>query len=161
MVMMSILTQPSLYAFFNPMTLLLSLYLCFWHTIDPGDIGDVYVGETNEAGQKHGRGKISFESGDSYEGEFVSDIICGHGTFIWGTDGATFTGEWKGKCMLSLSLCCYSLIMMIMMMMSILTSTSAISASCSFYSHTPPLPSLFPSFLHDAVSKTISASKVL
>ena len=102
--MMSILTQPSLYAFFNPMTLLLSLYLCFWHTIDPDDIGDVYVGETNEDGQKHGRGKISFESGDSYEGEFVNDIICGHGTFIWGTDGATFTGEWKGKCMLSLSL---------------------------------------------------------
>ena len=39
-----------------------------------------YVGETNDEGQKHGKGKLTLYNGDIYEGQWVNDIIT-NGTF--------------------------------------------------------------------------------
>ena len=42
----------------------------------------------------NGRGKLTFENGDTYEGDFVNGVFEGEGTFTSST-GWTYTGEFK------------------------------------------------------------------
>ncbi|MBR2406471.1 MAG: hypothetical protein IKB04_09630 [Clostridia bacterium] len=83
--------------------------------------GSVYEGALHEAEHGrlrcHGRGKMTYKSGDAYDGEWVNDQVsghgtytwkngdvysgawvndqkCGHGTYTW-TDGEVYTGDWK------------------------------------------------------------------
>jgi hypothetical protein len=57
---------------------------------------DVYEGEKNEAGEFHGQGKMSFASGDVYEGSWSQGEMHGEGTmkFSNSNDGS-YVGEWK------------------------------------------------------------------
>lgn len=60
---------------------------------------DVYEGETNDAGEFHGQGKMSFASGDVYEGAWVNGEMEGEGTmkFANSNDGS-YVGTWaNGK----------------------------------------------------------------
>ena len=61
---------------------------------DFGDWG-TYEGEVNENGDRIGRGKMTYVSGNYYEGGFVDDKFEGeNGTYNW-TDGDEYVGEWK------------------------------------------------------------------
>jgi len=45
----------------------------------------------------HGKGKITWTDGRSYEGDYVDDKKHGFGTFTW-SDGRKYIGMWeKGK----------------------------------------------------------------
>jgi hypothetical protein len=80
----------------------------------------VYEGRTNVAGQPHGQGKMKFENGDFYDGNWLKGKLHGHasaklladgnskeyegefqngkqhglGKFTW-ADGEFYVGEWK------------------------------------------------------------------
>jgi hypothetical protein len=47
-----------------------------------------------ENGLKSGTGKIYYNTGSSYAGEFKNDIKEGYGVFRW-SDGSTYEGEYK------------------------------------------------------------------
>ena len=47
-----------------------------------------YEGERNEAGQHEGHGCASFDSGNSYEGEWLADLMDGTGTYTYGSGAA-------------------------------------------------------------------------
>jgi len=51
-----------------------------------------FEGETNEAGLKHGWGKLTWDDGESFEGQFENDEKV-KGTFKWAT-GDVYEGEW-------------------------------------------------------------------
>ena len=54
-----------------------------------------YVGERDTSGRRrHGRGKMTFESGDVYEGEYKDDKQSGRGTYKHAS-GNVYEGEWK------------------------------------------------------------------
>jgi hypothetical protein len=44
-------------------------------------------------GQMHGKGKLIYESGESYEGDWVRGKRHGQGHYVY-IDGSTFTGTW-------------------------------------------------------------------
>jgi len=61
------------------------------------DIGEwgSYDGEFNAAGDRHGQGKMTYDSGNSYEGGFVNDKFSGDkGVYHW-ADGDEYEGQWK------------------------------------------------------------------
>jgi hypothetical protein len=60
---------------------------------DNGDWGS-WEGELDSNGKRTGKGKMTYECGASYEGDFVNDKYEGHGTYTW-DDGDNYTGEWK------------------------------------------------------------------
>ena len=53
-----------------------------------------YEGERNEKGEKHGKGKLTFEDGDTYEGE-KNNLMHGHGVFKWGISRQTYQGDFE------------------------------------------------------------------
>lgn len=56
---------------------------------------DVFEGERNEAGKFHGKGKMTFASGDIYEGDWANGEMNGQGTMTFaGIDGGSYVGEW-------------------------------------------------------------------
>lgn len=57
------------------------------------DDGDIYEGEW-EYGQYNGKGTLIWKSGDSYSGEFKNSVGNGQGTLKW-TNGNSYSGEWK------------------------------------------------------------------
>lgn len=58
---------------------------------------DVYVGDMNEAGKKHGRGRLVYENGDVYYGDWVDNRRHGMGTFIY-ANGNKYSGMFeRGK----------------------------------------------------------------
>jgi len=60
---------------------------------DSGDFG-FYEGELNETGHRHGRGKITYDNGNYYEGDFVNNKFQGeHGIYRW-FDGDEQEGSW-------------------------------------------------------------------
>lgn len=61
---------------------------------DHGDWG-LYEGKVDEAGNRQGSGKMTYESGNYYEGEFVNDKFeCDKGRYRW-FDGDEYFGQWK------------------------------------------------------------------
>lgn len=60
---------------------------------DNSDWGS-YIGEQDEGGRRSGKGKITYQSGASYEGNFVNNKYHGKGKYVW-DDGDQYEGEWK------------------------------------------------------------------
>eukprot|EP00010_Vexillifera_abyssalis_P006618 CAMPEP_0201548106 /NCGR_PEP_ID=MMETSP0173_2-20130828/4602_1 /ASSEMBLY_ACC=CAM_ASM_000268 /TAXON_ID=218659 /ORGANISM="Vexillifera sp., Strain DIVA3 564/2" /LENGTH=290 /DNA_ID=CAMNT_0047957369 /DNA_START=36 /DNA_END=908 /DNA_ORIENTATION=- len=56
-----------------------------------------YQGEFNDVHQKHGKGVLTWDDGDRFEGEFRNDQKV-HGTFTWKC-GDKYTGDWKNSLM--------------------------------------------------------------
>ena len=54
--------------------------------------GDVYEGEFNERGQPHGKGKMSYDYGDVYEGDFVDGEKHGKGKMTF-DNGNIYEGD--------------------------------------------------------------------
>lgn len=52
-----------------------------------------YTGTVNAAGKRHGKGKLVFKSGTSYEGDFVEGNYVGTGIMRF-ANGSTYDGEW-------------------------------------------------------------------
>lgn len=60
---------------------------------DNGDWGS-YAGVFNGSGQRHGNGKMTYVSGNYYEGGFVEDKFhCDKGVYHW-SDGDEYEGAW-------------------------------------------------------------------
>jgi preprotein translocase subunit SecG len=55
---------------------------------------DIYTGDKNEKGEKHGIGKMEYENGDVYEGHWVDDLRHGKGkiTFV---NKSSYDGNWS------------------------------------------------------------------
>ena len=53
-----------------------------------------YTGTVNANGKRHGKGKLVFKSGTSYEGEFNDGTYEGNGIMKF-ANGSTYDGEWK------------------------------------------------------------------
>lgn len=54
----------------------------------------VYEGKTNKNGEPHGKGKVTWDDGDIYEGEFYNGDYHGVGKLIF-EDGEIYEGEFK------------------------------------------------------------------
>merc|ERR1719261_1684212 len=52
-----------------------------------------YVGDWKNS-RKHGRGKATWPSGETYDGDWSEHIQHGKGTYIW-KNGRKYEGEWK------------------------------------------------------------------
>ena len=52
-----------------------------------------YTGPVNAAGKRHGKGKLVFKSGTTYEGDFVDGTYKGNGIMRF-ANGSTYDGEW-------------------------------------------------------------------
>lgn len=46
------------------------------------------------AGKKHGKGTMTFATGDVYEGEMINDLRHGKGTYKF-VNGDVYTGQWE------------------------------------------------------------------
>ncbi|KAJ3124415.1 prolactin receptor [Nowakowskiella sp. JEL0407] len=53
-----------------------------------------YVGERNEAKERHGKGRNTFPNGDIYDGMYENGKRSGTGTYIW-KNGTRYIGEFK------------------------------------------------------------------
>ena len=53
-----------------------------------------YLGGIKDGRLMHGRGTMTWASGDRYEGDFEKDLYHGRGTFTW-ADGRRYEGEWE------------------------------------------------------------------
>ena len=62
--------------------------------VGSGGVAGEYVGETNAAGQREGRGKCVWANGDVYEGEYKADKKEGRGIYRH-ANGEVYEGEWK------------------------------------------------------------------
>lgn len=51
-----------------------------------------YEGERNEAGEKHGQGKLTYANGDTYVGEWKNNKKDGKGTYLY-KNGDCYTGN--------------------------------------------------------------------
>ncbi|MBP9742991.1 MAG: hypothetical protein KBD37_06510, partial [Burkholderiales bacterium] len=57
--------------------------------------GEVYRGNMDENGKKHGFGKLQYPNGDVYEGNFSQDKFEGHGTYISAATNEIYKGLFK------------------------------------------------------------------
>lgn len=61
---------------------------------DYGDWG-TYEGDLDDDGNRHGKGKMTYDSGNTYEGTFQNGKFHGDkGTYNW-SDGDEYVGPWK------------------------------------------------------------------
>jgi len=56
--------------------------------------GGEYYGQVNERGQKHGSGKMKYDNGNEYEGQWLHSKRDGKGTTKYAS-GNVYTGTWK------------------------------------------------------------------
>eukprot|EP00804_Cyclotella_cryptica_P016739 CCRYP_002034-RA/>CCRYP_002034-RA protein AED:0.26 eAED:0.26 QI:348/1/1/1/1/1/2/131/940 len=61
---------------------------------DFGDPG-TYTGDVDQNGKRHGRGKMVYDSGNTYEGGFVNDKFEGDGGIYTWSDGDEQESQWK------------------------------------------------------------------
>lgn len=45
--------------------------------------------------KRHGKGTMTYSSGNVYEGDWLEDKRTGHGSMKWFDRNETYTGEWK------------------------------------------------------------------
>lgn len=57
-------------------------------------LSQVYEGERNEAGERHGTGKALLPNGDIYVGEYRDGFRHGKGVYVF-KNGARYNGEWR------------------------------------------------------------------
>ena len=59
--------------------------------------GGVYIGETKDGKQRHGKGKFDWEDGCSYEGMWQNNTMHGDGTLSWpkGSGSLSYTGNFE------------------------------------------------------------------
>ncbi len=53
-----------------------------------------YKGDLDGNGKREGKGKMTYDSGDYYDGEFENDLRHGHGIYKW-KNGNVYEGDWK------------------------------------------------------------------
>jgi len=56
--------------------------------------GGEYYGQLNERGQKHGDGKMKYDNGNEYDGQWKNNKRDGKGTTKYAS-GNTYTGSWR------------------------------------------------------------------
>lgn len=56
--------------------------------------GDVFEGVFEEGRRADGEAKITYSTGEIYEGEFVDEVPHGKGTCKF-TDGSVYSGQWS------------------------------------------------------------------
>lgn len=61
----------------------------YMHFVEVG-----YIGGRNASGERHGRGTMTHDNGNKYEGEWEYDKMHGYGTWLCAS-GGRFDGEWK------------------------------------------------------------------
>lgn len=54
-----------------------------------------YTGYKNSRGGKHGAGKITYISGNEYQGQFHNGLKHGKGQFIYASNQSVYKGQWK------------------------------------------------------------------
>lgn len=57
-------------------------------------VSQVYEGERNEKGERHGSGKALLPNGDMYVGEYRDGLRHGKGVYVF-KNGARYNGEWR------------------------------------------------------------------
>jgi hypothetical protein len=57
--------------------------------------GGEYVGQLNGRGQKHGNGKMTYDNGNEYDGQWKNNKRDGKGTTRY-SSGNVYIGMWKG-----------------------------------------------------------------
>lgn len=60
---------------------------------DNGDLG-AYSGNVDADGKRQGKGKMMYDCGNQYIGDFLDDKYHGKGLYRW-SDGDEYLGEWK------------------------------------------------------------------
>lgn len=71
--------------------------MTYWPPVADSDEDYVYDGELIN-GKPHGQGRMTYSSGEVYEGQFEDGLPSGGGTFLRQIDGglsAQYTGEWS------------------------------------------------------------------
>ena len=63
-------------------------------TQDPTAGGNLYEGERDAQGHRHGRGKFTFADGAVYEGDWLHGLRHGVGEFKY-KDGSVYKGQWQ------------------------------------------------------------------
>lgn len=53
-----------------------------------------YEGQVDAEGRKHGHGTLSFDTGDTYTGQWRNDRMNGEGTYVF-ADGDKYVGQWQ------------------------------------------------------------------
>ena len=53
-----------------------------------------YEGQVDAEGRKHGHGTLSFDTGDTYTGQWRNDRMNGEGTYAF-ADGDKYVGQWR------------------------------------------------------------------
>ena len=63
--------------------------------------GSVYDGPTNDVGERHGKGRLTFANGDVYEGDFAHDQMHGQGRYEYHNrsvyEGSFYEGQQHGQ----------------------------------------------------------------
>lgn len=57
-------------------------------------IPQVYEGERNENGERHGNGKTLLPNGDMYIGQYCNGLRYGKGIYVF-KNGARYNGDWR------------------------------------------------------------------
>lgn len=57
--------------------------------------GGEYFGQLNGGGQKHGNGKMMYDNGNEYDGQWKNNKRDGKGTTNYSPSGNVYTGTWK------------------------------------------------------------------
>jgi len=57
--------------------------------------GGEYFGQLNKGGQKHGNGKMKYDNGNEYDGQWKNNKRDGKGTTKYTPSGNVYTGTWK------------------------------------------------------------------
>lgn len=65
---------------------------CAEYTVRVGD--GTYTGQLS-GGQPHGRGRIEWDDGNTYEGQWRDGLGDGYGTLVWRAAGTVYSGRWK------------------------------------------------------------------
>lgn len=57
--------------------------------------GNTYKGQKNAQGERHGKGKYTYEDGSFYYGDWYRNKMFGSGTLYYSDKSVEYDGEWK------------------------------------------------------------------